>query len=636
MKMTPELLRKAQELLEARRSGGQPLPKFSKPAADDKSGVLVALPTAVANATGMVATKAVEPVATPTAVSAEGAQAANNYVNSGAVQPIFNVDTVLGQGKQLNDKQKLAVQYGLQGRSFCLIGAAGTGKTTSLNAVIKALLQSNVIPPLASSTKYLAKGRPGIVCIAYTRRAVRQIARNIPADVTALTAHKLLEFAPVYYDIVKPDGTPGKTMRFEPQRHSTCPLPSEIRTIIIDEASMMSTELYEMVMAAIQHSVQVIVLGDLHQLPPVYGQSVLADKLVQWPVVELTEVYRQALESPIIQLATAIREGKGWNVTDKQSLQSPDGKSTVVINPWKQKLRSHDDGHVTVKTTALDGFKGMCDRLIAKGDFNEDEDVILMPFNKACGTLELNKHIANTLAKKRGALVHHVIAGYNNHFLAVGDRILYEKQECVITEITDNVAYVGKTVMKPGYTLNRWGSYDDPSEREGQTEYENQKAFDVDTILAQLSLQTDDDDKFNKASHIIKVKTLEQLEWEAENPGKEATAVEISDCGEVNNLLFSYALTVHKSQGSEWKRVFLFLHQSHHTMASRELLYTAITRAREHLYIICEPDRIGAPGTLTRGSRAPRIKGDTLEAKIKWLQEQAETAKQEQLKLEMV
>lgn len=634
MAIHPDILRRAQELLAAKRAGD------NAKAAEIAAGIHAR--TAAAGAAAQTAAiSAADAASSPSAV----ARAVNQITNPDApVATAFagglNLAAITG-GREPNEKQRLAIDLALQGRSYCLIGAAGTGKTTSLNWAISAVLQAGLVPPLASSTKWLRRGAPGIVCVAYTRRAVRQIAKNVPKEVTTLTAHKLLEFAPVYYEVTKPDGSIGKTMRFEPQRHATNPLPKELHTLIIDESSMMSLELYDLLMVAIQHSVQIILLGDLHQLPPVYGQSVLADKLTKWPVVELTDVYRQALDSPIIQLATAIKDGKGWSVESKSSWASPDGSSTVTINPWKSSLRSHDDGHVVHKVTALDGFKGFADSLIAAGDYNEEEDIILMPFNKACGTLELNKHIANTLGRKRGAQVHHVIAGYNNHFFAVGDRVLYEKQEAVIVAIEPNPVYVGKTVQPPGYSLDRWGGYSDDAERQTAAEVAagagDPGNFDIDTLFANLALMGEDDDKFNQASHIISLLSIEQIEEDKQAKERgdadytAPTPMSVKDTGAINNMLFAYALTIHKSQGSEWRRVFLFLHQSHHQMCSRELLYTAVTRARQHLYIICEPDKLGKPGTITKAARAPRIKGNTLAEKIIWLQQEAAKSTEERL-----
>jgi len=88
--------------------------------------------------------------------------------------------------------------------------------------------------------------------------------------------------------------------------------------------------------------------------------------------------------------------------------------------------------------------------------------------------------------------------------------------------------------------------------------------------------------------------------------------VTIDSAGDVNSLLLGYALTVHKSQGSEFRKVFVCLHHTHSKMLSRELLYTAVTRAREELYIICEPD------SFVKGIETQRVKGNTLEEKAEY------------------
>jgi exodeoxyribonuclease V alpha subunit len=77
-------------------------------------------------------------------------------------------------------------------------------------------------------------------------------------------------------------------------------------------------------------------------------------------------------------------------------------------------------------------------------------------------------------------------------------------------------------------------------------------------------------------------------------------------------MFHGYAITVHKAQGSEWKKVFLILHQSHNIMLQRELLYTAVTRAKENLYVICEPEHF------TIGVERQRIKGNTLFEKAEY------------------
>jgi len=496
-----------------------------------------------------------------------------------------------------NEKQHEAIYMATHGKSFCLIGAAGTGKTTTLKGCIQALQINNQILPLRSNTKYLVREAPGIVCVSYTRRAVRQIARQLPKEIAAhaLTIHKLLEFEPVFYEITGPDGQVKKTMRFEPTRHATNPLPNELKICIIDESSMVSTELFNMLRAALPRDVQFIFLGDLHQLPPVYGESILAAKLTEIPVVELTEVYRQALDSPIISLATDIKNGLPVPFDGKKVRRtSPDGSSTVTINAFGKQLSKED---------AIDAFVHTIKNVITNGHFNEEEDVILMPHNVGVGTLELNLHIANTLGLQRKAVTHHVIAGFIHWYLAIGDRLLVDKQDCVIRGIERNLKYVGKVPLEPAETLDRWGAYQDTKEHHHLEESDE----DIDDMLQRMS-DAMVEDKTNQASHVLVLESLDS--------GKE---FRVSEVGTINNMVFSYALTVHKSQGSEWRRVFLFLHNSHHAMCSRELVYTAVTRAREDLVIICEPDRRDSAGTLTKAARSPRIKGDTLAEKLDWL-----------------
>lgn len=499
-----------------------------------------------------------------------------------------------------NEKQSAAITLGKQRKSFVLIGAAGTGKTTTLKGVMQALIVNNLLMPLKEGTKHLTRETPGIALVSYTRRAVRQIARQLPVDLKrhAVTIHRLLEFEPVQFEYETPDGEMKRSMRFEPQRNAMNPLPQELKCIVVDESSMVSSELFEMLREAAPADCQFIFLGDLHQLPPVYGESILAQKLQELPVVELTEVYRQALDSPIIRLATDVKNGKDVPVTEKIRWESPDGVSKVVINPWPKQISAED---------ATMGLAGTIKNVIKSGHFNEEEDVILMPFNKSCGTLELNLHIANTLGILRGAVVHHVIAGFIHWYLAVGDRVLVDKQDCVIRGIERNPKYVGKLPLEPDTSLDRWGTYQDEKEHHHVETSDD----DVDDLLEKMA-SVEIQDKVNQASHTL---VLESLDTGA--------IIRVSEVGTYNSMVFSYALTVHKSQGSEWRRVFLFLHQSHHAMCSRELVYTAVTRAREELIIICEPDRRGTPGTLTKAARNPRIKGDTLQEKLDWLKERS-------------
>jgi exodeoxyribonuclease V alpha subunit len=118
----------------------------------------------------------------------------------------------------------------------------------------------------------------------------------------------------------------------------------------------------------------------------------------------------------------------------------------------------------------------------------------------------------------------------------------------------------------------------------------------------------------NNASHIITVEMNDS-----------GTVVKIDKAGDINSLLLGYCLTIHKSQGSEWRKVFIMLHQSHATMIQRELLYTAVTRAKEELYIICEPD------SFVNGIRSQRIKGNTLAEKAEYFKGKVNRDKMEEM-----
>ena len=119
-----------------------------------------------------------------------------------------------------------------------------------------------------------------------------------------ITIHKLLAYAPVEVFITDPEtGKEKRSMRFEPQRNANNPLPSNIHTIIIEEASMVSLQLFNEIVEAAPHNPQIVFLGDIQQLPPVFGSAILGYKMLELPVVELTEVHRQALDSPILSLA---------------------------------------------------------------------------------------------------------------------------------------------------------------------------------------------------------------------------------------------------------------------------------------------------------------------------------------------
>lgn len=500
----------------------------------------------------------------------------------------------------LNAKQLSFVNLASKGNSCVLIGAAGTGKTTCQKAVVSALIQSGIVGILSNDGhKHLVSGSPGIVICAYTRRAVANIRRNMPEDLQAncITIHKLLEYQPVFYEVDNPEtGETQNKMKFEPTRNANNPLPSSIRTIVFEESSMIGTDLHQQVIDACPHQPQIIYLGDIQQLPPVFGPAILGFKLLELPVIELTEVYRQALESPIISLAHRILSARPIPVKEFPEWKHP---NQLTIHPWKKKL---DPLMATITLAAF--FKAA----EANGVYNTEEDMILIPFNKACGTDELNLHIADYLAKKNGSVVYQVVAGFMKKHFRIGEKVLYDKEDAVIIDITPNPSYTGAPPFAASTTLNYWGH--DPEFKEHNTDLSEDNA---DFLLSQVAA-ADKEDRVKKSSHVIK---LRMLDSDAE--------ITLESAGEVNSILMGYALTVHKAQGSEFRKVFLCLHQSHATMIQRELLYTAVTRAREELYIICEPE------SFENGIKSQRVKGDTIEEKASYFKGRLERMDAEKL-----
>jgi exodeoxyribonuclease V alpha subunit len=503
-----------------------------------------------------------------------------------------------------NPEQLQAIEFGLQAKSFCLIGAAGTGKTTVTQELISRLQRSSHVLPLSASTKHLNNEAPGIAILGYTNKAVNNIRKKLPQHLQnhCLTIHKILEYAPVYYEVPDSDGNMRKTMRFEPSYHAGAKLP-HISTVICEESSMIGTDLFANLLAALPRpaATQFIFLGDLNQIPPVFGPSILGFKLAELPIVELTHVYRQALLSPIISLATAVRTE---SLKDIPFIDPASGATTVDngehgrvhFQPWKKRVDFEDASLMMRK---------FLPRIIESGEFDPEKDMILMPFNKKFGTIEVNKIIADYLSKKRQAIVYEVIARYQATYWAVGDRVMVDRHEAVIRQINHAIGYGGKMPQAESEHLDRWGF--------NSATQESTQQKSLDEMLAALGGTSGaDEDAKNLASHTITV-YIPDLDTERV----------LTTAGEINTMSFGYALSIHKSQGSEWERVFLFLHNSHATMMSRELIYTAVTRAKQSLFIVLEGDQKPYQNSIRIASQRPRIPGTTLAEKIEFFNRKA-------------
>lgn len=502
---------------------------------------------------------------------------------------------------KLNESQLLGAQYAQAGKSFVFTGKAGTGKTTGAREIAKMLLKHGV---LGKHSFYQGSGEyitsHSIAICAYTNRATDNIREALHKDpileeelaYNVTTLHKLLEYAPtMIWDDVKKE----EVFRFLPRRTAARPL--DITHIIIEEASQVDAyDLWGKLFAALRPGTVIIFLGDINQLPPIFGPSVLNYALLNLPVVELTEVYRQAQDSPVLRNAHLVLEGKKLEPdgTFFKLIQSKPG--TALVSQQKQ------------ATLFINSIK----RWIKSGEYNPRTDIILSPINKEysarevpnpCSTKTLNYQIAHFLGEDKNVKVHHIIAGRNTWYLAEGDRVMINKKDGYIKSCNPNGLYRGKMPRSITHDINRFGHFVMKEKTGTQVTANEENDFEL-TGFENLDVSEipDEDEKKQQASHVVTI--------DLDDGGTET----LDTAGDFGNSVFSlgYCLSVHKAQGCEWKKVIFVIHKDFSMLLFRELIYTAMTRAKEYLTIV------DLSNCIDKGIAQQRIKGKTLKEKIEW------------------
>jgi exodeoxyribonuclease V alpha subunit len=274
---------------------------------------------------------------------------------------------------ELSADQFEVITSALKQRVVVITGGPGTGKTTLVRAfcaIFKKLKQK-------------------VVLAAPTGRAARRLSEVTGRK--AKTLHKLLEYDPE-------DNGFGKN-------HSN-PLDSDI--CIVDEASMVDTMLMYQLMAALRPTSVLIFVGDTFQLPSVGPGNVLSD-IIDSGIVKtfyLTEIFRQAKESPIIMNAHAIRNGEMPELTN----ENKEALSEFYFIENKQ------PGKV-VETISL-----LCSQRIKKAFPHIDEVQVLTPMHKGeAGTINLNQKLQQVLNTNPGQIESH---GFS---FKVGDKVMHLK-----------------------------------------------------------------------------------------------------------------------------------------------------------------------------------------------------------------
>jgi exodeoxyribonuclease V alpha subunit len=383
-------------------------------------------------------------------------------------------------GLRLSEGQRLAVARALESKIFVLTGGPGTGKTTLVNAIISLLEHHGARVELAAPTGRAAK------------RLEEASGRS------ARTLHRLLEFNP-------------RSGTF--QRGPDNPLRCE--AVVVDEASMVDLLLFVSLVEALPASARLYLVGDVDQLPSVGAGDVLRDVIASGmvPVARLTEVFRQAGGSAIVESAHRVNRGEMPAASEEDSdffhVERDDGPSAA--------------------RTILDLVQ---DRIPRRFGFDPIRDVqVLAPMHRgAAGVENLNRLLQEALnpppAPPRLDLV------------PEGEGLDPEpRRPTEVFRMGDKVIQIRNNYLKEVFNgdIGRILLYDP----EGP------------------SLTVDFDGR--------------AVSYEGD---------------ELEELQLAYALSVHKSQGSEYPVVVLSLLKEHYPMLQRNLLYTALTRGKRLVVVV--------------------------------------------------
>lgn len=388
--------------------------------------------------------------------------------------------------------QRQAINLALSKGFLVMTGGPGTGKTTTLNAIISLYEQQGL----------------NVMIAAPTGRAAKRISDLTGYD--AKTIHRLLE---VQY-------TSGDTLTFVHNENNLL----DCDALVVDEMSMVDSCLFEALLRAISVTCKLVLVGDSDQLPSVGAGNVLKDIIDSgvMSVVTLKEIFRQAQQSDIVMNAHKIVNGELIDLTKKD-------KDFFFF----QRLDFNSLQSLVVE---------LCkDRLPKAYGYSPIENIqVLSPTRKGpAGTVELNKRLQQELNPKA--------AGKSE---IKTPRYIYRKGDKVMQTKND-------------YEILWKKQIDDEKTESGAGIFNG----DIGIIL--------------QVNKILKSVTIDF-------EGRVAVYNEQM----LDNLELAYAVTVHKSQGSEFDVVVLTVFGGYDKLYYRNLLYTAVTRAKKMLIIVGSKNRV--------------------------------------------
>lgn len=377
---------------------------------------------------------------------------------------------------ELTPQQTSAISRAAETGLFVLTGGPGVGKTTTANAIIR-----------------LFKAMGHTVALAAPTGRAAQRLHEISA-VPAKTLHRLLEWN-------------AGTGTF--QRNAENPIAA--RVVIVDEVSMLDIQLGASLVRALHPDSQLVLIGDADQLPAVGPGNVLRDILrcPAVPSLRLTEVFRQAAASHIIQAAHAFNQG-----LVPAFFAEPTGGQTdclLIPRPSPQEIAA----------TILEQIQGFVDRL----GLDPIRDIqVLSPMKRGdVGTEALNTLIQDRFNPQPAARTSNTSLRFRP-----GDKVIQTVNNYDLGIFNGDIGIVEHTGVQGKKTLVQFG---------------------------------------------------------------EGRLVEYKD-DQVDALRLAYAITIHKSQGSEFPVVLIPVTHQHHIMLQRNLIYTALTRARKYAVLIGTMDAL--------------------------------------------
>ena len=390
-------------------------------------------------------------------------------------------------GMQLDEQQVLAVKEAVKNGLLIITGGPGTGKTTTINTIIR----------------YFEMEGMDIFLGAPTGRAAKRMSETTGFE--SRTIHRMLEV----------NGGPEGSGGFE--RNEMNPLETDV--IIIDEMSMVDITLMHALLKAVLAGTRLILVGDVNQLPSVGAGSVLKDIIDsgQFHTVKLNKIFRQASTSDIIVNAHKINNGEEV-VLDNKSMDffflkryDADKIINVMLQLIMQKLPKFVDASeydIQVLTPMRKGLLGV-----------ERLNNILQSY--------LNPESSSKREKEHGSIV-----------FREGDKVM---------QVKNNYQLEWEIRTKYGLSIDK-----------------GMGVFNGDTGIIQ------------EINHFAETMTISFDEGKiVEYPFKQLEELELA-----------YAITIHKSQGSEYPAVVIPMFRGPQMLMNRNLLYTAVTRAKKCVTLV--------------------------------------------------